>query len=166
MKEKSVKEIILEGFKKDTWSIPIQDNDTTDYSKKVEKEKESSKVKNINIYGTNLTITIPRFTKRANPCEDDFGEDNDEMDNIIGLYEGEYENGLAYRIDMSYKGKADQTSDYFFRLDGSKKEFEEMIKKLSIDATYYEKCSECNKTIYGSCTWGDEGLLCFDCNKE
>lgn len=81
----------------------------------------------------NLIITIPLKTHRSNPYMDDYSQ---EMDNIIGLYEGEYNNGLAYRIDMEYKGKDDQYSDYFFKLNGSKEEFDKMIKELGIDVIY------------------------------
>jgi len=82
----------------------------------------------------NLIITIPLKTHRSNPYMDD--SYCPEMDNIIGLYEGEYNNGLAYRIDMEYKGKDDQYSDYFFKLNGSKEEFDKMIKELGIDVIY------------------------------
>jgi len=82
----------------------------------------------------NLVITVPLKTTRSNPY---MGDDyHPKMDNIIGLYEGEYKNGLCFRIDMDYKGKDDQWSDYFFKLDGDKKEFEGMIKELGIDAVY------------------------------
>ena len=80
--------------------------------------------------GDKLVITIPLKSHRANPWDDDFSE---EMDNIIGLYEREYENGLCYRIDMDYKGKPDQWTDYFFKLDGTLEEFEEMCKYLGVD---------------------------------
>lgn len=78
----------------------------------------------------NLIITIPLKTFRSNPYDEDYQE---EMDNLIGLYEGEYNNGLAYRVDMSYKGKDDQWSDYVFKLNGSREEFEVMCKELKID---------------------------------
>ncbi|MFA7301807.1 MAG: hypothetical protein WC069_05875 [Candidatus Shapirobacteria bacterium] len=81
--------------------------------------------------GDNLIITIPLKTNRANPYDDEY---RPEMDNVIGLYEGPYENGLCYRIDMDYKGKPDQWTDYFFKLDGSKEEFDEMCKYLGVDS--------------------------------
>ncbi len=89
--------------------------------------------KELKIENGNLIITIPTKTIRQNPYDED---EKGEMDNIVGLYENEFNNGLAYRIDMAYKGKADQTSDYFFKLNGSKEEFEAMIKALNIDAEY------------------------------
>jgi len=81
----------------------------------------------------NLIITIPRFTTRNNPYSEEY---HPKMDNIIGIYEDEYNNGLAYRIDMDYKGKDDQYTDYFFKLNGEKEEFNEMCKDLEIDAMY------------------------------
>jgi hypothetical protein len=85
--------------------------------------------------GDNLIITVPLKTTRSNPY---MGDDyHPEMDNIIGLYEKDYENGLCYRIDMDYADKGDQHSDYFFKLNGTAEEFDEMIKELGIDAVYH-----------------------------
>lgn len=81
----------------------------------------------------NLVITIPLKTKRWNPYED---EPIGEMDNIIGVYHSEYDNGLCYRIDMDYKGKDDQWTDFFYKSDVSLEEFQEMCKELKIDMVY------------------------------
>ena len=85
-----------------------------------------------------LIIEVPLKTRRFNPYNEMATGNGDvgEMDNIIGLYENEYKNGLCFRIDMDYKDKSDQWSDYFFKLDGTKKEFEEMCLELEIDAIY------------------------------
>lgn len=90
-------------------------------------------MKNFRIENNNLIITIPLKTKRYNPFLD---KETGKMDNIIGLYEDEYNNGLCYRLDMQYKGKEDQWTDYFYKLNGTKEEFKEMIKELGIDAVY------------------------------
>lgn len=87
-------------------------------------------MKNYKIENGNLIITIPLMSKRSNPYDDEYEED---MPNIIGLYEKDFNNWLAYRIDMSYKGKDDQCSDYFFKLNWTLQEFEEMCKELKID---------------------------------
>ena len=79
--------------------------------------------------GDNLVITVPLKGFRFNPYDESEGP----MDNIIGVYENEYDNGLAYRIDMSYKAKPDQWSDYFFKLDGTLEEFREMCKEIGVD---------------------------------
>lgn len=88
--------------------------------------------------GDNLVITIPLKTQRFNPYKEMAGRNGyvGEMDNIIGFYENEYSNGLVYRIDMEYKGKDDQFTDYFYKLNGSLKEFEEMIKELGVGVIY------------------------------
>lgn len=90
-------------------------------------------MKNFRIENNNLIITVPLKTKRYNPYLDKM---TGEMDNVIGLYEDEYNNGLCYRLDMQYKGKEDQWTDYFYKLNGTKEEFKEMIKELGIDAVY------------------------------
>ena len=79
----------------------------------------------------NLVITVPLKTVRSNPYMSDAY--HPPMDNIIGLYKEDYDNGLCFRIDMAYKGKDDQFTDYFFKLDGTREEFDEMIKELGID---------------------------------
>ena len=116
--------------------------------------------KNLRINKENLIITIPRFNTRSNPYDED---EHCQMNNIIGLYEKEYENGLVYAIDMSYCGKADQCSDYFYKLNGTKEEFDAMCKELEIDTEYLAQCDYCHKSIYGSFTLGDKGNMCNDC---
>ena len=70
----------------------------------------------------------------------------EEMDNIIAVYENNDCNGLSYRIDMSYKGKLDQFTDYFLRLDVPKKELETLAKKLNIDVFYYYEDNNSHKS--------------------
>lgn len=79
--------------------------------------------------GDKLIIEIPLRKQRYDPYGDRY---TGEMDNIIGLWYGPYENGLAYRIDRKYKGKDDDFTDYFFKLNGDFKEFEKMCKELGI----------------------------------
>lgn len=89
----------------------------------------------------NLVITIPLKQRRINVYEEMATGDGDvgEMDAIIGLYEDELNNGLCHRIDMDYSGKPDQYTDYFYKLDGTKEEFQEMVEELGIDAVYLDK---------------------------
>jgi len=120
-------------------------------------------MKNIKIDGENLIITIPRFTTRSNLYNEDY---HPKMDNFIGVWEDENENGLAWLIDMDYAGKPDQISDYFYKLNGDKEEFEAMVELLGIEAMCYKKCSECNQTLMGTYTWGDKGASCFKCSED
>jgi len=86
---------------------------------KVEKTKDS------------LVITVPLKGERWCPFTE---ESKGEMDNVIGLIdEGLDDMGFCYRIDMSYKGKDDQWTDFFFKWFGEKKEFIELCKRLKID---------------------------------
>jgi hypothetical protein len=41
--------------------------------------------------------------------------------------------GFCYRIDMDYKGKDDQWTDYFFKWFGNRNEFGKLCKQLAID---------------------------------
>lgn len=117
--------------------------------------------KNLKIENNNLIITIPFKRQRNNPYDPEYKE---EMNNIAGLYEDEFNNGLVYLIDMDYTGKPDQHTDYFYKTECSKEEFDKMIEELKIDGIYPEKCNKCKKTIYGSYTW-DKGPLCLNCKK-
>ena len=86
-----------------------------------------------------LIIEVPLKQKRFN-CYDDsewLG------DNIIALIEKQKncnvpEMGFAYRIDMSYKGKGDQWTDFFFKYFGEQKDFEELCEKLKLDIAYLD----------------------------
>ena len=88
----------------------------------------------------NLVIEISWFQKRCNPYDD-----SEWMgDNIIALIIQQKncnwsEMGFAYRIDMSYKGKDDQWTDFFYKYNGEQKEFEKLCKELKIDIVYYDK---------------------------
>ena len=90
--------------------------------------KEDIKIKN-----GNLIITVPLKTTRSNPYDPDLFC---EMDNIVGLIEGENDMGFCYRIDMDYKGKDDQWKEYFYKYLGDRKSFEKLCKKLGVDLVY------------------------------
>ena len=90
------------------------------------------------IEGDKIVIRVPRFSFRYLIDEEEGGEPV-VMDNVVAVYYDEYENGLCYRIDMDYKGKPDQWSDFFFKLDGTKEEFENMVNDLKIEAVYIKK---------------------------
>jgi hypothetical protein len=69
-------------------------------------------------------------TERTNPWDENY---HPEMDNIIGLIESDFDMGFCYRIDMDYKGKDDQWTDYFFKWFGNRNEFGKLCKQLAID---------------------------------
>ena len=77
-----------------------------------------------------LVITVPLKSRRSNPWDESY---HPEMDAIIGLVESENDMGLCYRNDMDYKGKDDQWTDYFFKWQGDRSEFEKICSQLSID---------------------------------
>ena len=81
----------------------------------------------------NLEIIIPLKTHRSNPYMGD--EFHPEMDNLIGLVENENDFGFCYRIDMDYKDKPDQWTDYVLKLDKDmdEEEFRDLCTKYKID---------------------------------
>ena len=84
----------------------------------------------------NLVIEIPWQQKRFSPYDEDGGGWLD--DNIIAVIEKNKncnvpEMGFAYRIDMSYAGKDDQWTDFFFKYFGEQEEFEKLCGELKLD---------------------------------
>jgi len=95
---------------------------------------------------------------------DYFGEEIiGKADNIVGIISGD-EIGFAYQIDMSYKDKAPQWTKIFLEYWEGEEKFKTLCNKLKIDIYKYPVCSKCHKPIYGSFTWKDGGVVCFECN--
>jgi len=89
-----------------------------------------------NIYKTkdSLVIEIPLISKRNDVYDEDLDKD---MDNIIGMIDKRNDTmGFSYVIDMSYKGKSDQFTDFFYKHFGNEDDFKELCKSLSIDIIY------------------------------
>lgn len=81
-----------------------------------------------------LVVEISLKSKRYNPYDEE--DEGEEMDNLIGLVEGEIDMGLCYRIDMSYKDKGDQWSDYIIKWQDGIESFEKLCKDLKIEIIY------------------------------
>lgn len=118
----------------------------------------------LSIKNNNLIIEIPLYQKRSSPYE----KGTWQGENIIGVIEPEpncsdNKCGLAYRIDMSYKGKPDQHTDFFYIHFEGEKDFVKICKKLDIEIIKYDKCAKCGNPIYGCSTWSDKGYICIDC---
>jgi len=91
-------------------------------------------------------------------------------DHIIALIEpqancSEPKCGFAYRIDMSYKGGADQHTDFFYIYQEGKKDFKELCKKLKIEVYEYPQCAYCKGAIFGAFILGEKGNMCFNCER-
>ena len=99
------------------------------------------------------SIPVPLKAQRSNPYD---VRDGGEMDNIIAVIAGD-ECGFAYYIDMDYKGKPDQISDFFYYYQGEQEDFEVLCGELDIDFYRYSVCYKCKKVIYGCYTFDDTG---------
>jgi len=90
--------------------------------------------------GENLIIEIPLTTTRSNPYDENFSEP---MDNIMGLIihhdNGFDECGFVYKIDMSYAGKEDQWTDFFYKEFEGCEEFKKLLKQLEIPYMEYNE---------------------------
>ena len=98
-------------------------------------EREDGKVMKEKVYikGENLIIEVPLKTKRYNPWDDEYKA---EMDNIIGVVTSDLDKGLCFRIDMEYKGKDDQWTDFFYKSDTDNDEFIKLCEELDIDIVF------------------------------
>lgn len=84
-----------------------------------------------------LIIKTPLKKKRYN-LE---GEDAGEMDRIVALITtdeyGNEEMGFCEWIDMSYKGKDNQYTDFWYKWWGDREEFEDICRALGINIIYF-----------------------------
>jgi len=90
------------------------------------------------IYTTkkHLVIKVPLTAHRSNPWDEEY---KSEIPNIVALVESDTEMGFCYRIDMEYKSKDDQWTDYFYKYHGSKDNFLKLCAKLKIAKIEYPK---------------------------
>jgi hypothetical protein len=109
-----------------------------------------------------IELSVPLETNRYNPYMGD--EPTGKMDNILGVICGD-EIGFAYWLDMSYAGKDDQISTLFYLYDGEPEEFKKLCQDLGLQLHEYPLCAYCGKPIMGSSTWGDKGLMCWECEQ-
>lgn len=122
---------------------------------------------NIKIEENDLVIRIPLKQERHSPYDDDTWKG----DNIIAIIEPQSncnfpKMGFCYRIDMSYKGKPDQWTDFFYSFFGEEKEFIELCKELNIEIFEHERCDVCKGPIYGCSTWKNGKVYCNTCSWE
>lgn len=81
-----------------------------------------------------IELMIPKWIERYNPYQPDLEL---KMPSVVAIVDKKHDDyGLAWRIDMSYAGKADQFSDIFWRPAMPLKEFEAKCKELHIDIMY------------------------------
>lgn len=114
----------------------------------------------ISIKENKLTIEIPLKVEQYDPWTD---ESVGIRDNICGLITKEDEMGFCYLIDMSYKGKGDQYSEYFYKYFGLREDFENLCNELGIDCfvNIVTRCTECDEIICN-----DLSDLCYECLKD
>jgi len=114
---------------------------------------------NITTKKNNLVIEIPLQEENYNPWT---GKSEGKVDNIIGIIDGK-EMGFCYLINMDYKGKADQHSDFFFKFMGLREQFENLCGELGINCITqdYIRCVGC-RTIMLS----DLSDYCLDCSQD
>lgn len=78
----------------------------------------------------NLIIKVPLKAKRYDLYSDKFLGNRDNICGLIVKDKGNIEKGFAYLIDMGFKGKDDQVSDFFLKYYDY--DFESLCKELKI----------------------------------
>ena len=121
---------------------------------------------NVKIEKDKLIIEVPLFQERFDVWDE---KRTWRGENIIGIIEPvancNIPNcGFAYRIDMSYKDKADQFTDIFYHWHNDKEDFKKFCKENDIEVYEFQQCSSCSNAIYGPFTWVEKGkYLCSNC---
>jgi hypothetical protein len=108
-----------------------------------------------------IELSVPLEVDRTTPWDD---EPTGRMDNVLGVICGD-EIGFAYWLDMSYADKPDQISTLFYLYDGEPEEFKKLCQDLGLKLHEYPLCTYCGKPVMGSSTWGDKGLMCWECER-
>lgn len=85
-----------------------------------------------------ISINIPAMKERFNPEEDGVGGFIEGYDTITGVISDSGDSGLAFTIDMGYKGKPDQRTDIFINSDMLGWEPEDMINWCEKNGVHYE----------------------------
>lgn len=104
----------------------------------------------------NLIVTIPL----RQPTFDAMGEQFGEIDNIIGMIEGD-EIGFAKFVDLGYKDSFDY-SEIIVKVLMGKEKFKKLCKELNIGLYEYPLCVKCGGVVYGVHGWNN-GPVCSDC---
>lgn len=88
-----------------------------------------------------IVVRIPFTSKRSNPWDDTI---NSPMNTLCGFIVHHKSNGsdytemgLAYLIDMDYKGKEDQVGDFAVMWHGEEDEFRKMCQDVGLDIYTY-----------------------------
>lgn len=115
----------------------------------------------------NLVIEIPLIANRSNPWDEKY---NEEMNNIVAVIEPDkYSNipkmGFCYNIDMDYKDKPDQHTDFFYLYNGEEYDFKKLCKELKIELIEYKACCECRGALFGCYTMNDKGFCHEECKE-
>ena len=85
--------------------------------------------------------------------------------NLIGVIEGD-EQGIHQSIDMTYKDKDSQIGDRLVQTYYDNDEFKKRCKEWGIGIFECPVCGFCRKSIWGSFTFKDEKISCFDCESK
>lgn len=96
---------------------------------------------------------------------DAIGELVGNVPNLIGVIEGD-EQCIYQLIDMTYKDKDPQIGGRLVQTYYDNNEFKKKCEEWGIDIFDCPVCGFCRKPIWGSFTFKDEKISCFDCESN
>lgn len=114
---------------------------------------------NITKENNELVLCIPLTQKGSYT----YGEGEYEVDNLVGIDNGEYDYTISYLNYLDYKDDFQEGMPIINITE--KEEFESACKILGLQIWKHNKCNKCKKTIYGSFTIDEDGKdICLGCN--
>ena len=106
--------------------------------------------------GESLVLTLPLKQKDY----DAIGQYIGDVSNLVGVVAGN-EFSISQLIALGYKDDIQEGSPII--MFDTKEQLEEVCKQFDLDVWTHEVCAYCEKTIYGSYTFGDKGNICSSC---
>lgn len=93
---------------------------------------------------------------------DAIGEFIGHVPNLIGIVAG-HKCSISQLIDLAYKAEQQEGGE-IINFDYDEVGLRKVCKELGISIWNHDICEYCGQPVRGSCTWGDEGLMCDDCD--
>lgn len=111
--------------------------------------------------GKELVICLPMEQDAFDAVDELVGR----VPNLIGVIEGD-DQGIHQSIDMTYKDKDPQIGELVVRTHYSDEEFKKKCKEWGVDIFECPICGFCQRPTWGSVTFKDGKIICFDCESN
>ncbi len=103
-----------------------------------------------------MIVEIPLSQPSYDAADEYIGK----VPNLIGVISGE-EYTISHLIDLGYKDTQQEGMPILFFI--SEEELRKVCKDFNIDIWVHDICAYCNEPMRGSFTYGDKGIMCYEC---